>query len=74
MKRSDCLKAIYPQILDKLVVTIMGATAQELYDLGDRENFFYLKHAMGLASSIGSAWRSLCRTKGYWCWTVMGRS
>jgi sulfopyruvate decarboxylase subunit beta len=24
-----------------------------LYDLGHRENFFYLEHAMGLASSIG---------------------
>jgi sulfopyruvate decarboxylase subunit beta len=34
-------------------VTIMGACAQELYDLGHRENFFYLQHAMGLASSIG---------------------
>ena len=32
---------------DKLVVTIMGACAQELYDLGHRENFFYLQHAMG---------------------------
>ncbi len=31
----------------------MGACAQELYDLGHRESFFYLEHAMGLASSIG---------------------
>jgi sulfopyruvate decarboxylase subunit beta len=31
----------------------MGASAQELYNLGHRENFFYLEHAMGLASSIG---------------------
>jgi sulfopyruvate decarboxylase subunit beta len=31
----------------------MGACAQELYDLGHRESFFYLQHAMGLASSIG---------------------
>jgi sulfopyruvate decarboxylase subunit beta len=31
----------------------MGACAQELYDLGHCENFFYLEHAMGLASSIG---------------------
>jgi sulfopyruvate decarboxylase subunit beta len=44
---------LYPEIEDKLVVTIMGACAQELYDLGHRENFFYLQHAMGLASSIG---------------------
>ena len=53
MKRSDCLKALYPELEDRLVVTIMGACAQELYDLGHRENFFYLQHAMGLASSIG---------------------
>jgi sulfopyruvate decarboxylase subunit beta len=44
---------LYPELEDKPVVTIMGATAQELYDLGHRENFFYLQHAMGLASSIG---------------------
>lgn len=53
MKRSDCIKALYPELDDKLVVTIMGACAQELYDLGHCENFFYLQHAMGLASSIG---------------------
>jgi sulfopyruvate decarboxylase subunit beta len=44
---------IYPELQDKPVVTIMGACAQELYNLGHRENFFYLQHAMGLASSIG---------------------
>lgn len=53
MKRADCIKALYPELHDRLVVTIMGACAQELYDLGHRENFFYLQHAMGLASSIG---------------------
>ncbi len=53
MKRADCIKALYPELEDRLVVTIMGACAQELYDLGHRENFFYLEHAMGLASSIG---------------------
>ena len=31
----------------------MGAVAAELYSLGHRANFFYLEHAMGLASSIG---------------------
>ena len=30
-----------------------SAFSQELYNLGHRENFFYLQHAMGLASSIG---------------------
>ena len=31
----------------------MGAVAAELYSLGHRKNFFYLQHAMGLASSMG---------------------
>ena len=53
MKRAECIGMLYPELEDKLVVTIMGACAQELYDLGHRENFFYLQHAMGLASSIG---------------------
>jgi sulfopyruvate decarboxylase subunit beta len=53
MKRADCIAALYPELEDRLVVTIMGACAQELYDLGHRENFFYLQHAMGLAPSIG---------------------
>ena len=53
MLRSKCLEAIYEALDDKLVVTIMGACAQELSDLGHRDNFFYLHHAMGLASSIG---------------------
>ena len=53
MKRADCIKALYPELQDCLVVTIMGACAQELYDLGHCDNFFYLEHAMGLASSIG---------------------
>jgi sulfopyruvate decarboxylase subunit beta len=53
MKRSECIGMLYPELDDKIVVTIMGACAQELYDLGHKENFFYLQHAMGLASSIG---------------------
>ena len=53
MERAKCLEMIYHELEDKLVVTIMGACAQELYNLGHRENFFYLQHAMGLASSIG---------------------
>lgn len=53
MTRAECIHMLYPECADTLVVTIMGACAQELYDLGHRENFFYLQHAMGLASSIG---------------------
>ena len=53
MLRIDALKEIYPLLQDHLVVTIMGAVAAELYSLGHRPNFFYLEHAMGLASSTG---------------------
>jgi sulfopyruvate decarboxylase subunit beta len=53
MQRAKCIEAIYPEFANKLVVTNMGACAQELYDLGHCDNFFYLQHAMGLASSIG---------------------
>ena len=53
MERARCIEMIYPELHEALVVTIMGACAQELYDLGHRENFFYLQHAMGLASSVG---------------------
>lgn len=53
MQRAACIEMMYPELEDKPVVTIMGACAQELYNLGHRENFFYLQHAMGLASSIG---------------------
>jgi sulfopyruvate decarboxylase subunit beta len=53
MLRADALQAIYPELEDRIVVTIMGAVAAELYMLGHRHNFFYLEHAMGLASSMG---------------------
>src|SRR5271169_5288345 len=53
MLRVDALQAIYSEVKDQIVVTIMGAVAAELYSLGHRPNFFYLQHAMGLASSTG---------------------
>jgi sulfopyruvate decarboxylase subunit beta len=53
VRRAECIAALYPELGDRLVVTIMGGCAQELYDLGHRESFFYLQHAMGLASSVG---------------------
>ena len=53
MQRIDALRSAYPDIKDDVVVTIMGAVAAELYSLGHRANFFYLQHAMGLASSMG---------------------
>ena len=42
-----------PQLEQRVVVTIMGAVAAELQSIGHRPNFFYLQHAMGLASSMG---------------------
>src|ERR1700674_1830290 len=53
MLRLDALTAIYPQLETRIVVTIMGAVAAELQSIGHRPNFFYLQHAMGLASSMG---------------------
>ena len=53
MLRIDALRAIYPALEDRIVVTIMGAVAAELQSIGHRPNFFYLQHAMGLASSMG---------------------
>ena len=53
MKRLDAMKAIYPQLERHVVVTIMGAVAAELQSIGHKPNFFYLQHAMGLASSMG---------------------
>ena len=55
MRRLQALEALYPrfELDDVVVVTIMGAVAAELQSLGHRPGFFYLQHAMGLASSIG---------------------
>ena len=53
MLRADALRTIYPELEQSILVTIMGAVAVELYTLGHRHNFFYLEHAMGLASSMG---------------------
>ena len=53
MTRLDALAAVYPRLGDAAVVTIMGAVAAELQSLGHQPNFFYLQHAMGLASSLG---------------------
>lgn len=60
MRRIDGLRAIYDDLADCVVVTIMGAVAAELQSLGHRPSHFYLQHAMGLASSIGLG-IALCR-------------
>ncbi|MFW6198478.1 MAG: thiamine pyrophosphate-dependent enzyme [Acidobacteriota bacterium] len=53
MLRIDALRAIHPILERHVVVTIMGAVAAELQQIGHRPGFFYLQHAMGLASSMG---------------------
>src|SRR6188474_3441795 len=53
MRRLEAIQAIYPELEKSIVVTIMGAVAAELQSIGHRPNFFYLQHAMGLASSLG---------------------
>lgn len=53
MTRIDALRAVYDRLENSAVVTIMGAVAAELQSIGHRPNFFYLQHAMGLASSVG---------------------
>jgi sulfopyruvate decarboxylase subunit beta len=53
MRRVEAMRAVYPELEGCIVVTIMGAVAAELQSIGHRPNFFYLQHAMGLASSMG---------------------
>lgn len=60
MKRHDALEAVYADLEGCAVVTIMGAVAAELQSIGHKPNFFYLQHAMGLASSMGLG-IALCR-------------
>jgi sulfopyruvate decarboxylase subunit beta len=62
MRRLDAMQAVYGELERCVVVTIMGAVAAELQSLGHRPNFFYLQHAMGLASSLGLG-IALCRPK-----------
>ena len=40
MKRVEAMRAVYPELERRVVVTIMGAVAAELQSLGHRPNFF----------------------------------
>jgi sulfopyruvate decarboxylase subunit beta len=53
MLRVEAMRAIYPLLADRVVVTNMGAAPAELFSLGHRPGFFYVWHSMGLASSVG---------------------
>ncbi len=53
MQRMEAIEAVYPHLKESIVVTIMGAVAWEMQNLGHQPNFFYMQHSMGLASSMG---------------------
>ena len=55
MLRREAMAAVFSDLErpGTIVVTIMGAVAAELQEIGHRPNFFYLQHAMGIASSLG---------------------
>lgn len=52
-RRYELLKTIAPQLSETLVVCNIGFPSQELYELADSDNFFYMLGSMGLSSSIG---------------------
>src|SRR6202035_4557326 len=52
MLRVDAMRAIYPLLAERIVVTNMGAAPAELFSLGHQPGFFYVWHSMGLASSV----------------------
>jgi sulfopyruvate decarboxylase subunit beta len=52
MQRLAALEGIYPLLAERIVVTNMGAAPAELFSLGHQPGFFYVWHAMGLASSV----------------------
>lgn len=53
MIRRDVLKSLVPIIRDHLVVCNIGLPSQELFQLDDRPDNFYMLGTMGLSSSIG---------------------
>jgi sulfopyruvate decarboxylase subunit beta len=52
MLRLEAMRAIYPLLAERIVVTNMGAAPTELFSLGHQPGFFYVYHSMGLASSV----------------------
>lgn len=54
MKSRDLLAALVKMLRDDdLVIAIFGGLSDDLYGLADRKGNFYMRGAMGLASSIG---------------------
>ena len=55
------MQAIYPELKDQIVVTIMGAVAAELYSLGHRQTSSTWSTPWGWPPRWGWALRSRCR-------------
>tara|TARA_Y100001970_G_C13990092_1_gene727765 strand:- start:64 stop:633 length:570 start_codon:yes stop_codon:yes gene_type:complete len=53
MNRFELLKTIQFVINQKLVICNIGLPSQELYQINDQPNYFYMLGSMGLSSSIG---------------------
>lgn len=53
MKRYELLQNIQPLMADALVVCNIGIPSQELYAIGDQDNYFYMLGGMGLCCSVG---------------------
>ena len=53
MNRFKLLKSLQKILNNKLVICNIGLPSQELYQLNDQANYFYMLGSMGLASSIG---------------------
>ena len=53
MNRYELLKSIKKIIEKNCVICNIGFPSQELFQINDRENFFYMLGSMGLSSSIG---------------------
>ena len=47
LRRLEALEALYAELDDRVVVTIMGAVATELQSIGHKPNFFYLHMPWG---------------------------
>ncbi len=53
MNRFELLKIIQKALKDKLVICNIGLPSQELFQINDQPNYFYMLGSMGLSSSIG---------------------
>ena len=53
MNRFDLLKLIHKVFKNNLIICNIGLPSQELYQIKDQPNYFYMLGSMGLSSSIG---------------------